>query len=102
MDLWIRSQNKKKFIQCKSIVIGGYVGHKNETTLWCEQYSVGSYPNEERALEILDEIQNILKPRVIISNYNPVMTDSFGNIISDFEEPKIEQLSTFVYEMPKD
>ena len=102
MELWIRSQDKKKLVKCESISVGGYKACKDETALWCEQFNCGTYKTEKRALEVLDEIQNILKPKVIISNYNPVTTDSVGNIISDFKEAKIEQLPTFVYEMPKD
>ena len=87
MELWIRSQDKRKFVQCKSICIGGYVAHKDEKSLWCEQYNVGIYKTEQRALEVLSEIQRYIRPNIVL--------DEYGSIKNCYEYSK-------VYEMPKD
>lgn len=58
MELWIRSQDKKKLCVAKYFELDN-----DETGIFCfnrESYSVfvGKYSTKERALEILDEIQN--------------------------------------------
>ena len=87
MDLWIRSQDKKKLVKCESVSIGGYKSHKDETALWCGQFNCGTYKTEKRALEVLDEIQKLLEPEITFT--------CNGNILSVTEYTKI-------YEMPKD
>ena len=57
MELWIRSQNKADLIKVEMLgqidgVITAYYVNGN-----CE---LGTYKTKERALEVLDEIQNIL------------------------------------------
>ena len=98
MELWIRSQDKKKLVKCESISVGGYKSHKDETALWCGQFNCGTYKTEKRALEVLDEIQN--KIRFISENPN-------GYYVKDNEEWNKYDKGTFmmpsnVYEMPKD
>ena len=63
---------------------------------------LGTYKTKGRALEVLDELQNMLKPKVIIQNIDLVPT------ISDLvhmpnEQCQITPISDFiVYEMPKE
>lgn len=58
MELWIRSQNKGALIKVEIL------GHTDGTI---HSYSeigkteLGTYKTKERALEVLDEIQNILE-----------------------------------------
>ena len=63
-----------------------------------------NYKSEERALEVLDEIQNILKPIIKIKyeydDSQPIMNGEWLKSLK--EENKIEELSTYVYEMPKE
>lgn len=79
MNLWIRSQDKKKLVNINAvnilefealIAIHGYIN--SETHFW-----LGNYKTKERALEILDEIQHY----ILLPN-----TDN----------------SAYVYQMPKD
>ena len=78
MNLWIRSQDKEKLISCNDIVINnhrydtmnehvnrimhfkGYeiIGYFDKNT---EYEILGTYETKERALEILDEIQELLE-----------------------------------------
>ena len=82
MDLWVRSQDKKRLVWCKEFsiqeklqntyaVLGGVYG----------KHIVGNYKNRERALEVIDEIQEVLSTRMCQENYNSV---------------------NLVYEMPKE
>ena len=86
MNLWIRSQDKKELI--KSNRIYQYAG-----TIYAEakeDIELGNYKSRERALEVLDEIQDVLKPQ----QYEvPTGRGTFTT------SPNI---SNYVYEMPKD
>ena len=111
MNLWVRSQDKEKLLKingiqyqnCKlvenetveaNILIGFYSSYENEI--------LGEYNTKERAIEVLDEIQNILKPIIKIKyeydDSQPIMNGEWLKSLK--EESKIEELSTFVYQMP--
>lgn len=81
MELWIRSQDREKLLKCNDIAISnnmineietrrlGYkiVGYFDKNT---EYEDLGIYETKERALEVLDEIQNyILLPNTDNSAY---------------------------------
>ena len=74
MELWIRSQNRKRLVKANGLLISniGEVYLENE-----EMILLGEYTPYERALEVLDEIQKY----ILLPN-----TDN----------------SAYVYEMPKD
>lgn len=84
MELWVRSQDKMNLVKIRQIslnyqnnkqIIANYIPELYENS--GEYYELlGTYETKERAIEVLDEIENILKPRM-------------------------EQLSTFVYQMPE-
>ena len=73
MDLWIRSQDKECLTKVNHLYFNnnGYIKQQEDLIL-------GTYKSKERALEILDEIQNLL------------------NDISD------NKIVGCVYQMPKD
>lgn len=82
MELWIRSQNKGALIKVEMLgntdgTIKSYLGN-NQTVL-------GTYKSNERALEVLDEIQNM-----------------FGCCLKANDNNQICGTSTYVYEMPED
>lgn len=88
MELWIRSQDKTflKKVNTIGIVEGQdfcFISENITTDL-------GKYKSKERALEVLDEIQNKLMP---ISVYK----QEVDNLTIDFKN-----IDTIVYEMPKD
>lgn len=108
MELWIRSQDRECLMEVDRldldmsynarIMAGGF-----DTLL-------GEYKTKERALEILDEIQNILMPKTIIRFDEVVKQDDIKRITKAFEEndpiifskSTIEHFDTYVYEMPKE
>ena len=63
MDLWIRTQDKKRLLK---INVLGYVEYQNVNVIngyftnEVDNYDLGIYNSKERALEVLDEIQDIL------------------------------------------
>ena len=103
MELWIRSQNKGALIKVEILgyadgTINAYSGN-NEIVL-------GKYSSDERALEVLDEIQNILNPMIIFNDCKCTQ-DVIENIKEAgacfvTNDAHIEQVSTCVYEMPKE
>lgn len=107
MDLWIRSQDKEKLVKCNDIAMKqvvycySLVGYFDKNT---EYETLGTYTTKKRALEVLDEIQNILKPIIKIKyeydDSQPIMNGEWLKSLK--EESKIEELSTYVYEMPKE
>ena len=103
MELWIRSQDKTTLIRSYEIYVSEqcncYLIRAKRTS-----HILGSYKTFERALEVLDEIQNILKPIIKIKyeydDSQPIMNGEWLKSLK--EENKIEELSTYVYEMPKE
>ena len=105
MELWIRSQNKHSLMKPNNIYIF-------ENVICCEcngKRRLGEYKSQKRALEVLDEIQKVIMPKYIISNfpddkvknlnqtfkYNYDYIQSNGNI-------NIRELGNYIYEMPKE
>ena len=107
MDLWIRTQSdglhqiigiNEPHIQKNCVVLIGYSYYKH--------IELGTYKTKERALEVLDEIQEILKPQKIIKFENRLHCLESG-AIEDILIPKEcldynKQLINYVYEMPRE
>lgn len=74
MDLWIRSQDRKELIKIDGIIlenplVSGETGIRGYFEK--NQYAMlGYYKTKERAIEVLDEIQNLLIPKVILNTYS--------------------------------
>ena len=67
---------------------------------------LGTYKTKERAIEVLDEIQNILKPKYILNTSSIKPDGDFyeenGVIFQNYDaNARIEELPTAVYEMPE-
>ena len=83
MELWIRSQDKTTLIRSYEI----YISEQQNTYLIRAKrtsHILGSYSTIGRAIEVLDEIQNILKK------------DKFGSPMIDLKNP------TYIYQMPQE
>lgn len=86
MELWIRSQDELLLTKIDYIIVNGL-------DIFNQNQLIGTYQTYERALEVLDEIQKLLKPKIMMK-YNDDCTMS----VSEIEL----QPSTYVYEMPKE
>ena len=111
MELWIRSQDREILILAQHLDI--YDASFDECCWSIEESgtTIASYNSKERALEVLDEIQNILMPKGIIKfneliNYEDIkrMKEKFDNnyVILDKNMELLQQIETHIYQMPKD
>ena len=79
---------------------------KEVHSLWNDCKGVlGIYKTKERAIEILDEIQSLLQLKIeykpiVQEEYNPLYT--YKHFVKVDGNMEIEELSTFVYNMPKE
>lgn len=105
MNLWVRSQDKECLTNISNIQ---YV-YKNNMhglgTYYDNLKILGTYKTKERAIEVLDEIQNILKPKYILDSSSIRPDNSWvenGIIMQKYNaNVEIKELSIFVYEMPE-
>ena len=115
MELWIRSQNREYLIKCNIIAIDEIMNtYRIQSYDSNDDYAInlGHYKTKERALEILDEIQNILNPKIIwhepitSTKYdeNPFETLTTNVIIQTTQkmEYDLKQAGQVVYEMPEE
>ena len=86
MDLWIRSQDKKVLIICRKLCVSGTYGNEIIGNDIC---SLGIYKTKERALEVLDEIDEFI---------DLFQRNGFGNVLSD---DGVHPKHT-IYEMPEE
>lgn len=109
MELWIRSQDKSSIVKVDNLYVsvGNYIcyyvekGKEVPDTYYRPSGELGRYETKERALEVLDEIQNILKPRLIIKDSGKIIGSFEDTIIREGATYELKELSTFVYQMPE-
>jgi len=105
MELWIRSQDK--MVLRKVEAIGIYNHHDGNCSISLGFTDFGYY-KKERALEILDEIQKLLKPIITTTEYECKCKEDLKNKmkfnlgIAPTTKTEIKELSCVVYEMPKE
>lgn len=109
MELWIRSQDKSSIVKVDNLYVsvGNYIcyyvekGKEVPGTYYRPSGELGRYETKERALEVLEEIQNILKPRLIIKDSGKIIGSFEDTIIREGATYELKELSTFVYQMPE-
>ena len=70
MNLWVRSQDKRILQKVDNIFLDANYENKRISTYDGDNIELGTYKTKERALEVLDEIQNyILLPNTDNSAY---------------------------------
>ena len=87
MELWIRSQDKmllSKAVDIRIVIEQEGASIIDDTTT----YILGTYKTEERALEVLDEIQQILCPKKLKATIGKNVEFILGTV--------------YVYEIPKE
>lgn len=111
MDLWIRSQDREKLLKCNDIAIAtdsedgktirGYkiVGYFDKNT---EYEDLGIYKTKERALKVLNEIENT----IYINKLFIADISAFQKVLKNegyTEEEISKTLRTIsVYQMPEE
>ena len=66
----------------------------------------GCYATKERAMQVFEEIQNLLMPRIIYNppvypQYNPYFQTPAQPIVQN-ESIEYKEVSSYVYQMPKE
>lgn len=106
MELLIRSQDKRLLCKFDSLfIVEELYKRKGKYRIMANNGWLGEYNTLERALEVLDEIQNLMQPSMnfIVSQHIDFDNDGEGLIGCNILEPKIEKISDcVVYEMPRD
>lgn len=110
MELWIRSQDRESLTKVSNVqytyqkgdLYTDVRGKHHIGTYYDNLKILGTYATKERALEVLDEIEKILKPQVITKLGKIVGKTCDGTIYTTPNETEIKELSTYVYQMPKD
>lgn len=71
MNLWIRSQDKKHLVKCEAIMYEE-TGTGYGLRVFAKNYdfNIARYKTKERALEVLDEIQNIFSLNIKNKHYD--------------------------------
>lgn len=104
MNLWIRSQDKKKLVNINAvnilefealIAIHGYIN--SETHFW-----LGNYKTKERALEVLDEIHKCIVDKEVLDGCNNILTLANNKSLNEVNQILGRAEKIAVYEMPKD
>lgn len=110
MELWIRSQDRQSLIKVNKVCFERNVDDK-PTIYGYENYDnyerLGIYKSKKRALEVLDEIERLLMPKVkVIHNKIEARTlrDFSKEVIIEptIEDIEIIEASSYVYKMPKE
>lgn len=112
MELWIRSQDRESLVKADNLYVsvGNYIcyyvekGKEVPNTYYRPSGELGRYETKERALEILDEIQNILKPKMIVNTYKveqAKLCDGTQFIQPMLDDIQVQNATTYVYEMPE-
>lgn len=85
-------------------IIANYIPELYENS--GEYYELlGTYETKERAIKVLDEIQSLLQPTI---EYKPIVQEEYNSaytykhFVKVDDNIEIKELSTFVYQMPKD
>lgn len=72
MELWIRSQDKRILQKVDNIFLDANYENKRISTYDGDNVELGTYKTKERALEVLDEIQDLLQ-NAYIGNSNRIV-----------------------------
>ena len=100
MKLWIRSQDKNRLTKVDDL----YIVHDDNN--FCDYIGnnivghLAKYTKQGRALEVLDEIQNILNLKDMYKYDRELVLKGWENV--DKEQVKIVRKQMSVYEMPKE
>lgn len=96
MELWVRSQDKEHLIKTTDIDLSC----EDKSIVLINNYEMAKYKSKERALEIIDEIQNILIIKNSFSLNDEIMTKSLEKNTEEEIREVIKQIS--VYQMPEE
>lgn len=98
MELWIRSQDKEKLLKANDIAIEKNMiyGYFDKST---EYEHLGTYKSKERALEVLDDIVELIK-HIKCQRISP---EAWQQALLNYSDEEREHLLSqmCVYQMPE-
>lgn len=106
MELWIRTQNREGLYRVDEVFIepNEKKGELYDLVVGC--ITLGTYKTKERALEVLDEIEKLIKPITIFQNcqvdkstIEKIKETGYCVVNND---ARVEQFSQVFYQMPKE
>ena len=100
----MRSQDKRILQKVDNIYLNANYENKRISTYDGDNIELGTYKTKERAIEVLDEIQNILKPKMIVNTYKveqAKLCDGTQFIQPMLDDIQVQNATTYVYEMPE-
>ena len=69
MSLWIRSQDKENLINVNKLEITDFCD-ADKNAVWWDEVLLGKYSSKEKALKVLDMIQELIKNMYVgMTNY---------------------------------
>lgn len=106
MNLWIRSQDKESITKISNIQYTENKGQHFIATYYDNLKILGQYKTKARALEVLNEIQEVLMPKIkvlqSVNAENNIDDLVFRPTIQECGKMELLQYSDYVYEMPKE
>lgn len=99
MNLWVRSQDRRILQKVDNIFLDANYDNKRISTYDGDNTELGTYKTEERALEVLNEIEERI---MLINTINIAKdTDSLIACKNVLTEEKIKRLN-YPYQMPEE
>ena len=95
MELWIRSQDREHLMKTTDVDISV----DDKTIILINNYEMAKYKTKERALEVLDEIQELLQDETVKTETKYINNIEYEKTVT--VTPNIPK-NTIVYEMPKE
>ena len=113
MDLWILSQKKDKLVKTNLVRLDYFKDKLTNEEFYIitnDDYDFGVYKTEERALEVIGEIQKLLVPdiKLLSKKINEDQEDDLSDLKTLFSviqpdgELQIHQLHNVIYQMPQE
>lgn len=83
MELWVRTQDKKRLLKVDEFGIGE-CADSDKWFIYTASYGIGVYATEERCLEILNEIQKMMSgdPIGLLVAHDCELTEDFYDEVS--------------------
>ena len=107
MELWIRSQDKSLLIKVYNVFLNANYDNKRISTYDGDSNTtLGEYKTKERAIEVLDEIEKLIKPITIFQNCQVDKSTiekikEIGYCMVNDDDARVEQISQAFYQMPE-
>lgn len=96
--MWIRSQNKECLIKLDDYINYFYDDEENEHGIGSHMFTLGVYESKERALEVLNMIEDVL-----IARYRMDLCNNASSIFRGYGQEEIKKTirKITIFEMPE-